>query len=116
MSSALAVDPQALAGLRELNPEDPAFLRELIDLFISDVADRIAELERALASSDSQLLTRSAHTIKGSCSNFGATELWRISQVMEQQGKAGDFSGAAANVPALKAQYAAVAEALQQFR
>ena len=116
LNPAATIDPQALEGLRELSPDDPAFLRELIDLFIQDVADRFAELERALATSDANLLTRAAHTIKGSCSNFGATELIRISQAMELQGKAADLAAAAATFPALRAEFAAVAEALRQFR
>jgi len=116
MNPAVTIDPQALEGLRELNPDDPAFLRELIDLFIADVADRLAELDRALATADVNLLTRAAHTIKGSCSNFGAVELIRISQAMELQGKAADLAGAAATLPLLKVEYAAVAEALRQFR
>jgi HPt (histidine-containing phosphotransfer) domain-containing protein len=116
MNPTATIDPQALEGLRELNPDDPAFLRELIDLFINDVADRLAELDRALATSDANLLTRAAHTIKGSCSNFGAVELIKISQVMELQGKAADLAGATATLPSLKAEQAAVTEALKQFR
>lgn len=116
MNPTATIDPQALEGLRELNPDDPAFLRELIDLFINDVGDRLAELDRALASSDVNLLIRAAHTIKGSCSNFGATELTRLSQVMELQGKAADLPAAIATLPALKTEFTAVAEALRQFR
>jgi HPt (histidine-containing phosphotransfer) domain-containing protein len=116
MNPALTIDPQMLEGLRELNPDDPAFLRELIDLFVADVADRLVELDRALATADGALLMRAAHTIKGSCSNFGAVELMRISQIMESQGKASDIPGAIATLPALKAAYAAVSADLKNFR
>src|SRR4051812_5684758 len=98
MTPAPTIDPQALEGLRELNPDDPAFLRELIDLFIADVGERFAEIDRALATADANLLLRAAHTIKGSCSNFGAVELARISQIVELQGKAADFAGATATL------------------
>ncbi|AOS46292.1 Hpt domain protein [Lacunisphaera limnophila] len=111
-----AVDPQAIAALRELNPEDPAFLRELIDVFLEDVPQRIAEIERALATSDAPLLTRAAHTIKGSGSNFGTAGLGHVSFEMEKQGKAGAFADAAATLPALKTEFALVAEALKQYR
>lgn len=116
MNSTSTIDPQALEGLRDLSPDEPAFLRDLIDLFISDVADRLLDLDRALANADTQLLTHAAHTIKGSCSNFGAADLVKLCQVVELQGKTSDFSGAAATLPALKAEYAAVAEALKLFR
>jgi HPt (histidine-containing phosphotransfer) domain-containing protein len=109
------IDPQAIDDLRALNPEDPAFLRELIDLFLQDVPGRIAEIEQALASKDAVLLTRAAHTIKGSCSNFGATGLRDISHTMEMQGKASDFAAAAASLISLRASFALVSEALQKL-
>lgn len=108
------VDPQALAGLRELNPDDPAFLRELVDVFLEDVPQRLAEIEKALAASDAALLTRAAHTIKGSGGNFGATDLSTIAQQLEQQGKAAAFADAAATLPALKTEFARVAAALRE--
>jgi len=108
------IDPQAIEDLRALNPEDPAFLRELIDLFVQDVPGRIAEIEQGLANKDAALLTRAAHTIKGSCSNFGATSLREASHAMELQGKASDFAGAAASLPTLRAEFAQVVEALQK--
>lgn len=111
-----AVDPQALAGLRELNPDDPAFLRELIDVFLEDVPQRIAEIEKALATCDTVLLTRAAHTIKGSGSNFGANALGHIALQLEQQGKTASFAEAAASLPTLKAEFALVAEALKTYR
>src|SRR5882672_2611065 len=108
------IDPQSIEDLRALNPEDPAFLRELIDLFIQDVPGRIAEIEQGLANKDAVLLTRAAHTIKGSCSNFGATSLREISHAMEMQGKAADFAGATASLVTLRAEFALVTEALQK--
>ena len=108
------IDPQAIEDLRALNPEDPAFLRELIDLFIQDVPERITEIEQALARQDAVLLTRAAHTIKGSCSNFGAASLREISHAMEMQGKASDFATAATSLATLRAAFADVTAALNQ--
>lgn len=115
-ASSNAIDPQTLVGLRELNPEDPNFLRELIDMFLDDVPQRIAEIERALATKDAPLLTRAAHTIKGSGSNFGAAGLTKVSLEMERQGKEAAFDAAAATLPSLRAEFALVADALKQFR
>jgi len=113
--SPTAISPQALDDLRGLNPDDPNFLRELIELFLQDVPARFAEIEQALAARDAVLLTRAAHTIKGSCSNFGAANLQHLSHAMEMQGKAADFAGAAAGLPALRAEFALVEAALKQF-
>jgi len=110
----IAVDPQAIEDLRALNPEDPQFLRELVDLFIQDVPDRIAEIDQALAAKDAALLTRAAHTIKGSCSNFGAGRLKELSHAIELHGKASAFAEAAAALPALRAEFETVTVALKQ--
>ncbi len=110
------VDPAAIAALRDLNPDDPSFLRELIDVFLEDVPQRIAELEKSLATQDATLLNRAAHTIKGSCSNFGAAGLAAVAFTMEKQGKAAAFADAAATLPALKSEFALVTQALQQYR
>ncbi len=111
-----AIDAETVAALKDLNPDDPNFLRELIDMFLQDVPERIAELEQALARQDAALLTRAAHTVKGSSSNFGAAGLVKVALEMEHQGKKADFAGATASLPALKAEFALVAEALKAFR
>jgi HPt (histidine-containing phosphotransfer) domain-containing protein len=116
MNASAIIDPQAVAGLRDLNPDEPGFLRELIDLFLEDVPARIAEIEQSLANRDAVLLTRAAHTIKGSCSNFGAGELARVSLAMELQGKSAAFAAAADTLPSLRAEYAQVVEALKAYR
>src|SRR4051812_17590453 len=100
-----AVDPETVNALKDLNPDDPNFLCELIDMFMQDVPERVAESERALAKQDGVLLGRAAHTIKGSCSNFGAAGLMKISQEMEHQGKKADFAAAGATLPLLKAEF-----------
>jgi len=115
-STTPAVDHDTVVALRDLNPDDPNFLRELIDMFLQDVPERIAEIEQALLRQDAVLLTRAAHTIKGSCSNFGAASLGKISLEMEQQGKRAAFAEASASLPTLKAEFALVATALQPFR
>lgn len=109
------IEPQAIEDLKSLNPDDPAFLGELVDLFIQDVPLRIAEIEQAIAKQDAVLLNRAAHTIKGSCSNFGALRLHQISHVMEMQGKAATFAEAPASLVTLRAEFALVTEALKQF-
>ena len=48
MTTSPAVSEHAIAELRALNPEDPQFLRELIDLFLQDMPARFADLDAAL--------------------------------------------------------------------
>ncbi len=109
------IDRQAVDNLRELNPDDPNFLRELIDLFLQDIPQRVAEIEQAIASQDAALLTRAAHTIKGSSGNFGAGNLARVAQEMEHQGKSASFAAATTSLISLRAEFALVAEALRKL-
>lgn len=114
-SSENTIDRQVVENLRELNPDDPNFLRELIDLFLEDFPARVAEIEQALAAKDAVLLTRAAHTIKGSSGNFGAARLARVAREMEMQGKSAAFNEAAATLGSLRAEFAQVSAALRQL-
>lgn len=109
------LDPSAIESLRSLSPDDGAFLRELIEIFLQDTPLRLAELEAALTKSDAPALMRAAHTIKGSSSNFGATKLALISHEIEMHGKSGNCSAATSILPDLKTEYAIVAQALKQI-
>jgi histidine phosphotransfer protein HptB len=109
------LDPSAIESLRSLSPDDEAFLRELIEIYLQDTPVRLAELETALAKGDASMLMRAAHTIKGSSSNFGATKLALISHDIEMHGKSGNCSAATPMLPGLKAEYALVTQALKQI-
>jgi histidine phosphotransfer protein HptB len=107
------VDLQAIEALRALSPDDGgAFLRELIEIYLQDTPNRLAELEQALASKDAPVFTRAAHTIKGSSSNFGAGRLSKLALEIELQGKTGNLPASADSCARLKAEYALVAQAL----
>lgn len=108
-----SIDLQTIEALRALSPESGnEFLRELVDIYLQDTPERLTELEQALARSDAPTLTRAAHTIKGSSSNFGAVRLSKLAQQVELSGKTADLTGAAATVTELKDEYARVAAAL----
>ena len=109
------LDPSAIESLRSLSPDDGAFLRELVEIYLQDTPVRLAEVEAALAKNDASTLMRAAHTIKGSSSNFGATKLALLSHEIELHGKSGNCSAATPILPGLKAEYALVAQALKQI-
>lgn len=105
---------QAIEGLRELSP-DADFLRELVEIYLQDTPQRMAELEEAIGKNDLPTATRAAHTIKGSSSNFGAIKLTKIAHEIELQGKAGSLADSPAALARLKLEYAAVTEALTRI-
>ena len=66
------LDQDSLAALRELVGDDEDALREVAVAFVEDAPDRFAEIARGLAESDSALIRRAAHTLKGNALTFGA--------------------------------------------
>ena len=89
--SGKSVDQAVLARLRELNEDDePDILTELIDLFLRDTPPRLAALKDAIKEGDAQALSQTAHTLKGSSANLGATRLAALNA--ELQSKASDGS------------------------
>ena len=116
MSTDAVINPEAIQALRELSPDgDGEFLRELIGIFLEDTPKHFAQLEDALARQDAAVMTRAAHTIKGSSGNFGAEQFARLAKDIESAGKAGNIPAAAALIPELERQFEKVAAALKQL-
>ena len=48
---------------------------ELLNAYLSDAPERMESMLRSLAQGDLEQLAHDAHSLKGSCSNMGASEL-----------------------------------------
>ena len=85
------LDTSVLQGLRELGgADDPGLLLELVELYLGDAPQRMAEIERGLASGDWKLLERAAHTLKSASANIGALGLSSICQELELEARSRD--------------------------
>ncbi|HKB91654.1 MAG TPA: Hpt domain-containing protein [Opitutaceae bacterium] len=113
-SNSSPVDPESLQSLRDITPGDPGFLNEIITLFLEDTPARIAEISDCLAKGDGPTLTRAAHSLKGSSSNFGAEAFRLLAEKIEGMGKQGDFASIPPALEELKAEYERVKAALQE--
>lgn len=88
MSTDTPIDPEAIENLRALNPDDDdAFLKDIIGIFLEDTPQRIAELKQCLTSYDQPKFTRAAHSIKGSASNLGASQVRSVAEHIEHQSR-----------------------------
>lgn len=82
------VDLEAIANLRALSPDDgDSFLKEILNIFFDDTPERIAELHGNRASGNAAAFVRAAHSIKGSSSNVGASELRAIAERLEHHAR-----------------------------
>lgn len=116
MSTSATLNPEAINALRELSPDGGNdFLRELIDIYLTDTPKQITQLEHALAGNDAMGVTRAAHTIKGSSGNFGAEAFADLARQIESAGKTGDLTAAAALLPEFKRRFDHVVAALKEL-
>jgi len=111
------LDASVIQGLRELGGEqDPGLLLELIDLYLSDAPQRMAEIEQSLASGNWKLLERAAHTLKSASANIGALGLSALCQQLELKARASDAQ-VCTNLYRLSSEnYARVESALRGLR
>ena len=116
MSEADTLDQAALADLRAMTGDDPAFLAELIDTYVSDTPEQLATIRRALESGDAEAVRRAAHSLKSNSATFGAATLAGLGAQIEARGKAGELAGADELVARADAEYDRVSRALHALR
>jgi CheY-like chemotaxis protein len=76
--------------------DDPALLRELIEMFRSEIISWMRDLQSAVVSGNAEQVKRLAHTIKGAVGTFAATPAYEAAQRMEVIGKEGNLTEAPA--------------------
>ena len=74
--------------------QDPDFLADVVQLFISQYPAQLDLLRRAILHRHAEDVLKQAHTLKGAAGNVGGDIVSRFAQQLEQLGEAQDFSGA----------------------
>jgi PAS domain S-box-containing protein len=92
--SKLSAKPFTEAMLRSLTGDHMDELARMVELFVKTAPDSIADMRGALANKDAAALAMAAHTLKGSCSNFGALPLRELCARLEADGRAGQLGAA----------------------
>jgi two-component system sensor histidine kinase/response regulator len=105
------LDQGVLAGLRELGDAD--LLSELSTMFLDDASSRLATLNEAVEKGDARAVERTAHTLRGSSGNMGATRMAVICSELEYVGASGDLGYAAELLDRLKEELGRVRSALE---
>jgi two-component system sensor histidine kinase/response regulator len=78
------------AGFQEQMMYDRELAVEIINLFLGECVDQVAEMQEALASGNLPLLSRIAHTIKGSLGSLHASRSRFYAQELELAAKRGE--------------------------
>lgn len=83
VAAARLFDP---APLRKLAGDtDPALVRELVELFLSDGPPRLEAMRAAVEDGDGDALWQQAHALRGSSAMVGATAVAELCELLEQR-------------------------------
>lgn len=87
-----ALEGSLPSSSERLAPGVPDPGREFSALFVADAARLGAVIEDAFARRDEAALALGAHQLRGSAGYFAAERTWELAKLLEDLGRAGDFS------------------------
>ena len=99
--------------LKQMSGED--FITELIDAFLDDAPNMLANMQSALDAKDVESFRRNAHSLKSNANTFGASELGELAKELEQMGKNNDLE-IGNRLEVIKEAYDEVAKELKGMR
>ena len=110
------IDLRVLDMLLDSVGGDPLFMSTLVDSFTDDAPARLAEMRQGLASGDSELVRRAAHTLKSTAATLGAPVLAAGCADLEARAASGDLADGHDALERLESAYRTVAAQLVQWR
>jgi HPt (histidine-containing phosphotransfer) domain-containing protein len=90
-------------------------LRRLVNIFLTNVPDRLVELREALSASDLDEIRRQAHSLKGAASSVGAKRVSKTAFDMELCAQHGSVHAAHLLYEDLEHEFAELKEAFESF-
>lgn len=114
MTEDTAIDGKVFEGLKQNVGAD--FIGELIDTFVNDAPQMLADMRAALRAGDAEAFRRAAHSFKSNSATFGAISLAAHAKELEMMGKAGTLDGASLKVDQLETEYRGVRDELERLR
>ena len=98
-----AITGESIEALRDLGTDGTDdILAELIDTFMENAPRILTEAGDALTSGSPEALAQAAHTLRGSCSNFGAKPLQDLCRQLETLAHSKEFSDSPKSEPAAR--------------
>lgn len=111
-----SINQKSLDSLRELqalqDEDEPSLIVELIDLFLEDTPKKLSLLKQAVLEKNASSLERSAHALKSSTANLGASKMMVFCQDLEKLGKENTTKGSYGILEKLEEEFQKVSELL----
>jgi HPt (histidine-containing phosphotransfer) domain-containing protein len=95
---------------------DEEFLTELIDTYLADTPERLADLRTGFECGDQESCTRSAHTIKSSSVYLGAVDFADLAKSVELASRAGRIKEMGDEVRQLESDYRQIKAVLENLK
>ena len=109
------IDRHALANIAALQrPGSPPVLPKVISMYLKSSGELLEKLARALEEGDAETTRRTAHTLKSSSANVGASRLASLSKQLEDAGRSNSLQKAGLLLEQIKAEHGQVVAALQE--
>ena len=111
------IDMRALTQLAECDDIGGQFIKEIIDVFLADLGQRLQMIGAHMSRGERAGVAAAAHAIKGSCSHFGAARLIELSRHVEEQARAHEpAESIQAAIESMIGESERVRVALEEFR
>ncbi len=111
------IDQNVIENLKKLQrPGMPNLLHRVIDIFISESAEKEQLIDKAVQENNAEELAFIAHALKSSSANLGAIQFSKVCAEVEQVGKAGDITKATDLMQTFKTEYKQAQQALLDIR
>jgi len=107
-----AVDHHALQSLKAIAGDDPAFLCEMIALFLEQAPNQLARIRAASALGDARGVREAAHRMKSSSFYLGARRLSALCAQIETFARDGNTNAVTDSITALMDEFSMVQRAL----
>ncbi len=108
------IDPEAWEALKSMT--EPAFLSELIDVYLNDSPQLIEQIRTGLAAADVESVRRAAHSLKSNSASFGASRLANAARELEMIAKSGSLDGAGSKLEAVEAEFGQLLPLLAELK
>jgi HPt (histidine-containing phosphotransfer) domain-containing protein len=111
-----AIDMSAIRQLANNDDLGDQFVAEIIEVFLSDLTERVRTIGLQMSQNDRAGIASTAHAIKGSCGHFGALQLMELSRALEAQARSDQTDGLETAIDSMVAETERVRAALEAFR
>ena len=111
------IDQRRLDAIRSLQRSgEPSLVAKFIDMFCDDAPDQLQQLQSAIAATDADTTYKTAHRLKSSSANLGATQFSQLAKELEYSARRNDLSNSDELFQQLHSEYQRLQQTLLQER